>query len=743
MRHLPCSVFSKCSVHWVQPTLGFYWKSFTNTTAGFISQRRRFIYCDLKIFNILKTIIRKSEKRVAEKTKLTSERKLQKEMSNPIRLYKRPIKSQGQLRVADDLLATSKHPPSGVPESRTNMHTTIPHLPKINSAVVQENDVKEQQVPISHIADYFMARKKTLKLNGFHWQREYVPIPSNLPLAIRGYRTGNRDNMTHKEKCIGNRKGRKSGLSETCTTRKNMQSSAEGSAGTDSNNTGLDSSEAEDSPPLRQYNGPLITKFQTQARTKMAARFQGGLGYAVDGGRSLNVKSVKSANIANSSSDSVARMKWTKSFVRKAVNRQQRPSATSLAEKGNTRTELEQDCCANGFTLDLELKHRPVSPAANCNVPTGSDMLCFDDNCVHNLENVNGEKRDDPAAELISKTTFQNPDGHNFFPVTPNCERYEGKMKQVIKEPVSKHQQIKASSSVVTSLSKSSVKSRSNKISGKTACCSAVSKYSDKDSKVSSGASEDGGSEEHTFDLNQILQERGASICANTRVLLKCGVGHHNQKQPLKSSLKKSLDWRAHSQTTTVHLPKTGEQWSAPCVNQTLDRSMKACLRTRLEPLHRSLNQTAQDFVCSVPEESTEFCTKFGYDQKQYRKLRQHCHQPSNHCRGNVCNLGLQTATQQRLERLCYYGTVEQGFGRDRDMNANANTHSNQFCQRENHTFQPNDEPQHLQFPQPRDLIWCKSPSAKRTVELYSSHGDEVPKITMTCPTPIPCRTPS
>ncbi|XP_072915665.1 uncharacterized protein [Hemitrygon akajei] len=698
---------------------------------------------NLKIFNILKTIIRKSEKRVDEKTNLNSEQKLLKEMSNPIKLYKRPIKSQGKLRVSDDLLATSKYPPSGVPENRTNMHTTIPHLPKINSAVVHENDVKEQQVPISHIADYFMARKKTLKLNGFHWQRDYVPMPNNLPLVIRGYKTGNRDNMTYKEKCVGNRKGRKSGLSETCTTRKNMQYSAEGS--TNSNNTGLGSSEVEDNPSLRQCNGPLITKFQT-ARTKVTARFQGGLGYAVDGGRSLNVKSVKSANIANSSSDSVARMKWTKSFVRKAVNRQQRPSATSLAEKGNTRTELEQDCspcCADGIALDLELKHRSVSQAANCNVHTGSDTLCFDDNCVHNLENVNGEKGDDGAAKVISKPTFLNPDGHSFFPVSLNCERYEGKMKQLIREPGSKHRETKVSSSVVTSLSKSSVKSFSNKISRRTACCSAVSKHSDKVSKVSSGAREDGGSEEHTFDLNQILQERGASICANTPGLLKCGVGHHNHAQPLKSSLKKSLDWPAHSQTTTVHLPKTGEQWSAACVNQTLARSMKACLRTKLEPLYRTLNQTAQDYVCSVPEESTEFCTKFCYDQKQYRKLRQHCHQPSNRCHRHVCNLELQTATQRRLERLCYCSTVEQGFGRNRDMKANANMHSNQCCQRENRTFQPDDEPQRLQFPQPQDLIWCKSPSAKRTVEIFSSHGDEVPKITMTCPTPIPCRTPS
>ncbi|XP_069760077.1 uncharacterized protein [Narcine bancroftii] len=238
-------------------------------------------------------------------------------MSNPIKLHKRPsIKTQGTMRAT---------------ENETHVKTTIPHLPKINSADVKENDVKQRQIPISHIADYFMERKETLKLDVFRWERENISQPSNLPLVIRSFGSGNDDNVTHKEKRTENRKGRKCCALESSKTRKNPPNSLEGSKNTNSDNTGLGVGDDKGSSSLRQYNGLLTAKFQ-KARINVAAKFQGGHWYAVDGGNT-SVKSANSAKIAKSLSDPVARMKWTKGFV----NRQYRPSAMLFAEKGSTR----------------------------------------------------------------------------------------------------------------------------------------------------------------------------------------------------------------------------------------------------------------------------------------------------------------------------------------------------------------------------------------------------------------------
>ncbi|XP_078273515.1 uncharacterized protein LOC144603720 isoform X1 [Rhinoraja longicauda] len=663
-------------------------------------------------------------------------------MSNPIRRLKGPsIKSQGMLQVTEKSLC-------GVLGSRTHLQTAIPHLPKITTAVTRGNDAKETQVPISRIADYFMERKKTLKLNGFHWQREKVLMPNSLPLVIRSYKSGNCDNVTYKEKPIGNRKERTSFL-ESRTTRVNLQNSAEGSASTNSDNTGLGDDIDGNSSSLRYCNGSLTTKFQ-KAKTKVAARFQGGHGYVMDGDNVISVTGVKSANVANSSSDCVARKKWTKDFVKRTVNRQQKPSASSVAERQNTRTEVEQGCslpCSNGMALDLELEHRSVSQAADRSEHPSSGELCLEDNCAQNVDNLTGERGANPdhAAKVTSQTTFQSLDVHNILALIPKGVKPEGRLDKVVKQPDQKCPRIKSTSSTATSTSKVSVKSLSSKASKTPACSSVVSRCSDKEAKARPSVSEDSRIEGYTFELNQISQERVTSTPATVGVpLVRCGTRCYGQRLPLKSSLKKSFDWRAHSQSMTTHVPKIGEQCKDAGANQALDKSVKGCVQNKLVPIHQSLNQTAQNYTYSIPEEeSPEFCETFSDVQKQCRKLRQLCRQSSHHRLQNMYNLGLRTTIQQKLVQLQYCGTADQQLVRNMNIAANTNMSSHQCYWRENHSFQPENEPQHMQFPQPQDLIWCKNPSSQRTVELFTSHGGEVPKITMTCPTPISCRTPS
>ncbi|XP_078273519.1 uncharacterized protein LOC144603720 isoform X5 [Rhinoraja longicauda] len=604
-------------------------------------------------------------------------------MSNPIRRLKGPsIKSQGMLQVTEKSLC-------GVLGSRTHLQTAIPHLPKITTAVTRGNDAKETQVPISRIADYFMERKKTLKLNGFHWQREKVLMPNSLPLVIRSYKSGNCDNVTYKEKPIGNRKERTSFL-ESRTTRVNLQNSAEGSASTNSDNTGLGDDIDGNSSSLRYCNGSLTTKFQ-KAKTKVAARFQGGHG-----------------------------------------------------------TEVEQGCslpCSNGMALDLELEHRSVSQAADRSEHPSSGELCLEDNCAQNVDNLTGERGANPdhAAKVTSQTTFQSLDVHNILALIPKGVKPEGRLDKVVKQPDQKCPRIKSTSSTATSTSKVSVKSLSSKASKTPACSSVVSRCSDKEAKARPSVSEDSRIEGYTFELNQISQERVTSTPATVGVpLVRCGTRCYGQRLPLKSSLKKSFDWRAHSQSMTTHVPKIGEQCKDAGANQALDKSVKGCVQNKLVPIHQSLNQTAQNYTYSIPEEeSPEFCETFSDVQKQCRKLRQLCRQSSHHRLQNMYNLGLRTTIQQKLVQLQYCGTADQQLVRNMNIAANTNMSSHQCYWRENHSFQPENEPQHMQFPQPQDLIWCKNPSSQRTVELFTSHGGEVPKITMTCPTPISCRTPS
>uniref|UniRef100_UPI00398F6F21 uncharacterized protein n=1 Tax=Pristiophorus japonicus TaxID=55135 RepID=UPI00398F6F21 len=707
---------------------------------------------------------------------------------NHVTLHKRPsIKSQEILRITDDLLASSKQHLSGVTETKTCLQTSVPHLPKISCAVVQENAVKGSEMPFSSIVDFFMERKRTVKWNGFQWQRSNISVPSNLPLVIRGYRSRNSINMEDNEECIGNRKVRRCCIFESSSIRKILQNSAEQSTYTNPNCLG--DNDERDNSSLQQYHGPLSIKYQ-MVGTKLAGKFQVKHGLKVD-----DDDDIKSVKTVNSPSDSVASVKWSKGFVRKPVNNQLRPSATYFSEAGNTRlcksdlnvngtscpkytlvpsvrklksitskrcdqpvtdsscrTELEQICSLsylNGINQDMDIEHRSVSQVAHCTADTGSDQFCFDDNCAGNVEQVSGEKGAGPdhAPEAVTKITFQSPVVQDIFPVTPNCEKPAGKMNKITKQPGRKLQQTQSNSSIVTSLSKTSVKSYTSKISERTVCDSTISKCSDKESKISSTVSGDDTVEECIFDLNQILHEGGERFTADIGIVLpmvKCGARCHNRKQPMKSSLKKSFDWRNHSQMVIVEAPKTREEWKDDRVKKTLVRNMKGCLQNKhLIPLYQSLNQNMQDYVCSIPEESTEFCTNCYYGQKQDWKFRQPCHQPSQqHNHQNLHNLGLLNTMQQRLEQLYYYGTTEQKSTMNIKMAVNTNASSNHSYCRENYTAQAEGEQNCLRLPQSLDLIWCKTPSPERTVELSSSRGGKVPKITMTCPTPISCRTP-
>ncbi|XP_072341295.1 uncharacterized protein [Scyliorhinus torazame] len=716
------------------------------------------------------------------KTKLiTSEQRLQREISSHVTLHKRPsIRSQEILRLTDDLLAASKPHLSGVTETRACMKTSVPHLPKIHCTVLQKNVVKGSEVPFSSIVDFFMERKKTLKLNGFHWQRTNIAVPSNVPLVIRSYGSRTCENVEDAEKRTGNGNGRKVCGLGSSTVRNILQHSAEESTYKNPNCAELADDVEGDSSSLQHYPGAFSPKCQ-RVGLKVGRKFRIEHGYTVDDDDIKSVRSIKSVKSVNSSSDSVASTKWSKGFVRKPGVNQHRSSATYFSETGNTRvcrsglnvkgascpkhstapsvrklksisskrcdppvtdsssrTELEHICrlpFLNGISLDMEIEHRSVSQA-NCTGVTGSDKLCFDDNGVGNTGNGSAEKGadPDPVPQVVTKITFQSPVVQDFSPLTPNHGKPEGKMNRITKQLGSKVQPTKYYPLIATSSSKPSQKFCTSKTSETAVCCSTISKCSDNEEyKVSLMASEDEIEEECIFDFNRTLREKGNSSVGNTRIALpavKCRARYRNQKQPMKSSLKKSFDWRSHSQTKISEDPKTREEWKDDCVKAALERNVKAGLKKKhLVPLYQSsLNQEVQGCTCSICEECTVFCSNC------------HCGQLSLQ-QQNVRHLGLLNAMQQKLKQLYYCESTEQNSHWNNETAVDTNASSNQLYYRENHTFQGQDEQDCLQLPQTVDFVLCKTPSPERTVELSSSLGGKVPKITMTCPTPVPCRT--
>ncbi|XP_048463904.1 uncharacterized protein LOC109928160 isoform X2 [Rhincodon typus] len=637
----------------------------------------------------------------------SSEQMLQREASNHVTVHKRPKET---LRIT---------------ETKTCLKMSDPHLPKISCAVVQKNDVKRSEVPFSSIVDFFMERKKILQWNGLQWQRINISVPCNFPLVIRGYKNRNSGNMEDDEKCTGNRKGRKGCGLESSINRKFVQNAVEELTNTNKNCASSVDNDGYYSA-LQQYYGPLSTKCQ-KVGTKMADKFHVEHEDTVD-------DEIKSAKSRNSSSDSVANVKLSKGFVRKPGNNQHRFSVAYLSETGNTRVELEQICHLPGLnriSLDLEIEHRSVSQAANHAEGIGTDKLCID-NCARNVESTRSENEGglDLVPRVQSKVVFPSPVQHIPF-LTSTCEKPEGKMNKLTKHPDGNIQSTKSTSSIATSLSKASIKSCTGKISNGAICHSTISKCCDKESKVSEGDIK----EEYISDFNHMFCEKARACTGSLLPVVESGMRSHNQKQPRKSVLKKSFDGRNHPQMLLLKVPKTRDEWMDSCGKETLKRSVKGCLQKKHPvPIYQSLNQ---DVRCSIPEESTEFCINCSYGQKQDCRFRQPCRQYSP-CYQNGHGLGLLNAVQQRLKQLYFHETTEQKSTMNHEMTVNTNASSYPFYCDEKCTFQVEDEQTCLQLPDSVNLKLSKCPSAERTIELSSSHGGQVPIITMTCPTPVP-----
>ncbi|XP_048405000.2 uncharacterized protein LOC125460879 isoform X2 [Stegostoma tigrinum] len=487
--------------------------------------------------------------------------------------------------------------------------------------------------------------------------------------------------MEDNEKYTGNRKGRKSCGLESSINRKFVQNAVEELTNTNKNCASSADNDGYYSA-LQQYYGRLSTKCQ-KVGTKMADKFH------VEHEDAMDDDEIKSTKSRNSSSKSVANMNLSKGFVRKPGNSQHRFSVAYLAETGNTRVEFEQSCHLPGLnriSLDLEIGHRSVSQAANHSEGIGTDKLCLD-NCARNVEGTRSEKEAglDLVPRVQSEVVFPSPVQHVPF-LTSTCEKPEGKMNKLTKYPDGNIHSTKSTTSIATSLSKTSIKPCTGMISNGAICHSTISKCSDKEDDIK---------EEYISDFNHTFCKKARACTGSLLPVVESGMRSHNQKQPRRSALKKSFDGHNHPQMLLLKVPKTRDEWMDSCGKETSKRSVKGCLQKKYPvPIYQSLNQ---DFRRSIPEASTDFCINCSYEQKQDCRFRQPCHQ-SSPCYQSVHSLG--------CDEKC--------------------------------TFQVENEQTCLQLSDSVNLKLSKFPSAERTIELSSSHGGHVPIITMTCPTPVP-----
>eukprot|EP00062_Callorhinchus_milii_P019179 gi/632973498/ref/XP_007903184.1/ PREDICTED: micronuclear linker histone polyprotein-like [Callorhinchus milii] len=705
------------------------------------------------------------------KTKLIDviEQRLQRELSNHVTKHEgQSLKSQHVLRtITNDLLATTEHQLGGVSEARSNVQTSVAQLPKLKCAIIEGDGAQESKVPFSSLVGFIMERKRTLKWNGVQWHRTSYSIPRSLPLIIRGYKK--RNNMGDVEKNMGRRTGN---VSETHTdSRKPLQNSTEDSTFKNYKSSDWDGDgETLSASPCPVSVLEQISKSTSPKHCKVGTKLPGRS--QTERGNHYHDEDVKLVKSVKSSAGSVANMNWPKGCKRKLAVGQRLPPIALCSEAENSRSGLsvsgsscrkfqtvpserkskpisskrfEQPIPGKGCrselkqissqsyledaSQELEMEHRSVSQAKNRVTDTGSHRLCFDDDSAENGESVIGEKATDTdfIQQVGPKMTFHCP---VVFPVTLSCDKPEEKSNTTAKQPDGKLQRTVLNSSLATCLSKMSYASKTS------TSYSRASKSSDNKSKVSQSTSQ--GTEECLIsDLIDVVHEKSKSLHIDPGravPLVKGDARYHRQRQPLKSSMKKTFDWRGHSQRI-VEEPKATKDTKLNTVKKDLDTNVeksspnKQQARKTFRPLDLASSQIVQVCAYSLLEKSTELCIQFNCCPQQCLKFVHHS-PPLAQQQQNQPNPLPGTMQQHDSSQLKPTVNIELAM----DTNATLDCY---YCP--NYNVQIHRNQNHLRLPESVELMWSKaSPLPERTIELSSSCGGKVPKITMTCPTPIP-----
>ncbi|XP_066580566.1 uncharacterized protein LOC136771905 [Amia ocellicauda] len=318
------------------------------------------------------------------------------------------------------------------------------------------------------------------------------------------------------------------------------------------------------------------------------------------------------------------------------------------------------------------------------------------------ISDVPGSRNDRAGAlDLTPSTriTFQSPAVQGLFPVTSDSSAADWKVDKVKIPPHTKS----VSSSTTTSSFSSYISRASNK-SGRSSTGRSCVKQSGENNPA------------HPDHMAKPRDDRGNGPEKSEILMIELGITFpkiesnlrsRNQKHPLKSALKKSFDWKAYSQK--IRLSET--------------RGKDGGGAEMLSPDNFHSLHTAPPCPCSKA-----VCTGCFGPQRLASLLEESCDPSPNNSLLEPFS-GFREYLQRQLMRSPGpYRAGQTPAVRPGGPGTGVASMLNYPS--------PTEKALLLLLPPP--LPGSHGPLPQRTVELSSSHGGVLPKITMTCPTPSP-----
>nr|XP_015208231.1 PREDICTED: uncharacterized protein LOC107078034 isoform X1 [Lepisosteus oculatus] len=384
-------------------------------------------------------------------------------------------------------------------------------------------------------------------------------------------------------------------------------------------------------------------------------------------------------------------------------------SKTSLAQ----RQGQEHSPSRGGIRPDIEQIHPPEGAATEKvedQLPVNRDEQCGEGS---GSRNGRGESLH-PVPQ--ARITFQSPVVQGVFPDTPAGSREEGKADEV---KMLRH--TKFTTSTITSSSLSSPSSRvANKSGGSSTgrYCAKPSKENNPAYPVNSAKLQPGQGNklsDSVLEKSEILMIELGITFPKIESNLRC----RNQKHPMKSALKKSFDWKAYSRK--IRCSEAREQDGGTAETLSADN------------FHRDRGSLQTAASCARGLKNT--CTASCREQELGLLFQKSCPLPQTNNLLEPFSGFRQYLQRQLLRSPEVYGTGQAPAGRA-DMAAGLPGPGGVPIQ----SYRSTAETQLLQPSPALDLLTSRGPlsQSQRTVELSSSHGGMLPKITMTCPTPSP-----
>ncbi|KAJ1163150.1 hypothetical protein NDU88_003613 [Pleurodeles waltl] len=241
----------------------------------------------------------------------------------PRKVSSRPSSSLGQRKVDQEDTAVSENAEQHA--RKINMPTTEPQLPVISNSTNRET-IKEADVSLATIIDYFMKRNSTLSLNRVQLPRSQLCAPRHAPPSLRNIVMNFDDKVASSEK-------REDWERDTFP-------------------------EGRVSPVPSQYS--LASSVRYQNRSKGRVKLHHGRDFPGDDD-DQSVKSIQSVKSARNATESIARAKWTRDERRTHPPYYDPPLGPATAREGAEKLMITGFNICKASTDPFSLNHNRLS----------------------------------------------------------------------------------------------------------------------------------------------------------------------------------------------------------------------------------------------------------------------------------------------------------------------------------------------------------------------------------------------